>query len=78
MTNIPYMLRKARNGYRMGDGVLEDGLTTALSDPYSGNHMGITAENIAERHHISREEQDVYAAMSQAESEGGDREGRLL
>jgi acetyl-CoA C-acetyltransferase len=65
MTNMPYMLRKARNGYRMGDGVLEDGLTTALSDPYSGTHMGITAENIAERYHIGREEQDVYAAMSQ-------------
>jgi acetyl-CoA C-acetyltransferase len=65
MTNIPFYLRKARNGYRMGDGVLEDGLITALSDPFYQVHMGITAENVAEKYQISREDQDLYALMSQ-------------
>ena len=65
MTNMPFMLRKARNGYRMGDGKLEDGLTTALSDPFHQTHMGVTAENIAEKYDISREDQDDYALMSQ-------------
>lgn len=65
MTNIPYYIRKARYGYRMGHGELEDGLVTALSDPITRDHMGITAENIAERYQITREDQDEYAANSQ-------------
>ena len=65
MSNIPFYLRNARFGYRMGHGELEDGLITALSDPFTRNHMGITAENVAERYHVSREEQDIYAAESQ-------------
>lgn len=65
MTNIPFYLRQARFGYRMGHAELEDGLVTALSDPITRDHMGITAENIAERYHISREDQDLYAAESQ-------------
>ena len=65
MTNMPYMLREARNGYRMGDGKLEDALTTALSDPFSSTHMGVTAENVAEKYNISREDQDEYALVSQ-------------
>ena len=65
MDNIPFYIRKARYGYRMGHGELEDGLITALSDPLTRDHMGITAENIAARYNISREDQDAYAAMSQ-------------
>jgi len=65
MTNIPFYLRQARFGYRMGHAELEDGLVTALSDPITRDHMGITAENIAERYNISREDQDHYAAESQ-------------
>ena len=65
MTNIPYYLRKARYGYRMGHGEFEDGLITALSDPFTRNHMGITAENVAERYHITREMQDQLAVNSQ-------------
>ena len=65
MNNIPYYLRKARTGYRMGHAELEDGLITALSDPITRDHMGITAENIAERYGVSREDQDAYALMSQ-------------
>lgn len=65
MNNIPYYVRKARFGYRMGHGEFEDGLVTALSDPFTRDHMGITAENIAAKYGITREEQDVYAANSQ-------------
>lgn len=65
MTNIPFYIRKARYGYRMGHGELEDGLVTALSDPITRDHMGITAENIAARYQISREAQDEYAVSSQ-------------
>lgn len=65
MNNIPFYLRKARYGYRMGNAELEDGLITALSDPITRNHMGITAENVAERYHVSREDQDAYALQSQ-------------
>jgi len=65
MSNIPYYLRNARFGYRMGHSELEDGLITALSDPITRDHMGITAENVAARYHITREDQDIYAAESQ-------------
>ena len=65
MSNIPYYLRNARFGYRMGHSELEDGLITALSDPMTRDHMGITAENVAARYGITREEQDIYAAESQ-------------
>lgn len=65
MNNLPYYVRKARFGLRMGDSVLQDGLVTALSDPFSGVHMGITAENVAERYGITREEQDQWALRSQ-------------
>jgi len=65
MNNIPYYLRKARYGYRMGHGVLEDGLIVSLTDPLYNIHMGITAENIAEKFNISRSEQDEYALLSQ-------------
>lgn len=65
MNNIPFYLRKARFGYRMGHGEFEDGLITALSDPFTRSHMGITAENVAAKYNISREDQDAYALMSQ-------------
>ena len=77
MNNIPYYLRKARRGYRMGHAELEDGLVTALSDPITRDHMGITAENIAERYHISREDQDAYALMSQQRAAKARDEGKF-
>jgi acetyl-CoA C-acetyltransferase len=70
MNNLPYYLRKARQGYRMGHAELEDGLITALTDPFSGNHMGITAENVAEKYGITREDQDEYALLSQQRAQG--------
>jgi acetyl-CoA C-acetyltransferase len=66
MTLAPYLLAKARAGYRMGheqiiDSMIADGLTC----PITFTHMGITAENIAEKYGISREAQDEFAAASQ-------------
>ncbi len=70
MTNAPYILKGARWGFRMGhgevyDSMLLEGLTCAIG----GCHMGITAENIASRFNVGREEQDAFAAESQRRAE---------
>lgn len=65
MTNTPYMALKGRMGYRMGPGKLEDVMIhDGLFDSMVPGHMGITAENIAEKYGISREECDQLALMS--------------
>ena len=65
MTNAPYLLPKGRNGYRMGPGTIEDSmLHDGLVDELSGGHMGVTAENVAKRYNITREECDELALMS--------------
>ncbi|EGT4254860.1 acetyl-CoA C-acetyltransferase [Citrobacter amalonaticus] len=66
MSAAPYLLARARQGYRMGNGeltdvMIHDGLWCAFND----YHMGATAENIAKRYHLSREEQDQVALASQ-------------
>ncbi|HKC55605.1 MAG TPA: acetyl-CoA C-acetyltransferase [Vicinamibacterales bacterium] len=76
MTNAPYILKGARWGFRMGhgevyDAMLLEGLTCAMG----GCHMGITAENIATRFKVCREEQDAYAAESQRRAEAAIRGG---
>jgi len=65
MSMMPYYVRNARAGYRLGDGQLEDGILHLLSDPFSNEHMGITAENLAEKFGVTREEQDETALRSQ-------------
>jgi len=66
MSRAPYLLDKARGGYRLGSGIMEDSiLKDALTDAFHGIHMGITAENIAELYRISREEADAFALQSQ-------------
>jgi len=65
MSNTPYYVRNARWGYRMGHGEFEDGLVTALSDPITRDHMGITAENVAAKYNVCREAQDQFALCSQ-------------
>lgn len=77
MNNIPYYIRKMRTGYRMGHGEVEDGLVTALSDPITRDHMGITAEKVAERYHVSREDQDKYALLSQQRAAKARDEGKF-
>lgn len=64
MSRVPYWVPNARFGYRMGDGQLVDAMVATLNCPIEKVHMGITAENIAERWGISREEQDQAAARS--------------
>ena len=65
MTNAPYLVSKARWGIRMGDETLVDSmLRDGLLDPWTGVHMGITAENVAERFGVSRAEQDAFASES--------------
>ena len=63
MSNAAFLLTKARWGYRLGHGQLTDQLV--LYDPISGNTMGETAENVAERYGVTREDQDAYALESQ-------------
>jgi acetyl-CoA C-acetyltransferase len=65
MSNVPYYLDKARNGYKLGNGVLTDGLIKdGLWDVYNDFHMGNAAEITARELKISREQQDDYAIMS--------------
>jgi acetyl-CoA C-acetyltransferase len=78
MSQAPYLLPNARKGYRMGNGeiidsMIHDGLTCAVH----GYHMGITAENIAQRYGFSREEQDRFAAESQNKAEAAIKSGRF-
>jgi acetyl-CoA C-acetyltransferase len=66
MSRAPYLLEKARFGYRMGDGQLVDSmLRDGLIDAFSSDHMGITAENICTQYKISRQEMDEFALESQ-------------
>jgi acetyl-CoA C-acetyltransferase len=65
MSMLPYYLRKARYGYRLGDDKLEDGVNTLLSDPFKRYHMGVTAENLAEMCGVERDEMDEVALRSQ-------------
>ncbi|MNW29280.1 Acetyl-CoA acetyltransferase [compost metagenome] len=66
MSNAPYLLRNARNGYKLGNGELVDSLVAdGLTCPINHYHMGITAENVAEKYGISRLEQDEFAYQSQ-------------
>ena len=64
MSRAPYWLPTMRWGQRMNDGAAIDPMTGALSDPYDGCHMGVTAENVATDNHVSRQDQDALAAES--------------
>jgi acetyl-CoA C-acetyltransferase len=64
MSRAPYWLPGMRWGQRMNDGVATDPMVGALSDPFDGCHMGVTAENVATDFHVSRDDQDALAAES--------------
>src|ERR687890_884185 len=68
MSQAPHVIRGARSGFALGQGKLEDSLMVALLDTYCNTPMAGTAENLARRHEISREEQDKYALRSQVEA----------
>ena len=66
MSNTPFLLNKARKGLRMGNAELVDSMVfDGLTDIFNNYHMGITAENLAGRYTLSREEQDAFALASQ-------------
>jgi acetyl-CoA C-acetyltransferase len=67
MSQAPYLVNaRVRDGVKMGDMTMQDViLRDGLLDTFTGIHMGITAENIAEKYHITREEQDAFALQSQ-------------
>ncbi|WP_094602792.1 Acetyl-CoA acetyltransferase [Sporomusa silvacetica DSM 10669] len=69
MSNAPFVLNKARWGYRMGNGTITDVMINdGLWDAFNDYHMGITAENVAEKYGITREEQDQVAYESQTKA----------
>ena len=78
MSMAPYLLKSARWGQRMGDGVLEDYMVKdGLSDIFNKYHMGITAENIVEKYGFTREQQDELALSSQNKAEAAIKSGRF-
>lgn len=78
MSNVPYYLDKARNGYRLGHGQITDGLVKdGLWDVYNDYHMGSAAELCAKECGFSREEQDAFAISSYKKSQAAQTEGRF-
>lgn len=78
MSNVPYYLDKARNGYRLGNGELIDGLVKdGLWDVYNNYHMGSAAELCAAECGISREDQDNYAVESYQRAQKAQAEGKF-
>jgi acetyl-CoA C-acetyltransferase len=78
MSNAPYLLDRARGGYKLGNGVLVDSLLRdGLIDALSDEHMGLTAERVAERCKVSREAQDQFAARSQQRYAAASAAGRF-
>lgn len=78
MSRVPHLLMGARSGFRLGPGQVEDALLhEALHDAFHGYHMGVTAENLAEKYQISRLEQDELACLSHQRAVTANREGKF-
>jgi acetyl-CoA C-acetyltransferase len=78
MSQAPFALRGARTGLRPGNAPLIDTMISdGLWDAFNDYHMGVTAENLARRHGITREQQDVYALLSQQRAAAAQRDGRF-
>jgi acetyl-CoA C-acetyltransferase len=77
MSRAPYFAPAVRWGQKMGEAALLDGLTGALTDPFHAYHMGVTAENVAAKYNISREDQDALALESQTRAARAIEEGRF-
>ncbi len=78
MSLSSYLLPKARNGYRMGHGEIVDSMVhDGLFDIFNHYHMGITAENLAEKYALTREDQDAFSATSQQRAEAAITAGRF-
>jgi acetyl-CoA C-acetyltransferase len=78
MSNAPYLLPNAREGYRLGNGTLVDSMIhDGLWDAYENYHMGNTGENVAEKYRISRERQDEFALNSHRKAVAAIKAGRF-
>ncbi len=78
MSQIPYVMRGVRfGGIRMGNGELEDAMTSALTDAYAGIPMAITAENLGEKYGITRKQVDEYSIQSQTRYKNALAEGKF-
>ena len=77
MSRSAYMLPAARWGQKMGDAPLVDMMIGVLNDPFGNGHMGVTAENVSQRYHVSREEQDAAAVESHRRAAAAIRDGRF-
>ena len=78
MTLAPHLLQGSRDGYRMGDAKIVDSMILdGLWDVYNQYHMGVTAENVAKKYGVTREEQDAFAAASQQKAEAAQKAGRF-
>lgn len=77
MSLAPHALRGSRFGTKLGTPKMDDMLWSALTDEYIGAGMGMTAENLAEKYHISRSEQDEYAYQSHQRASKARRDGKF-
>ena len=77
MSRAPHILQATRSGQKMGDVRALDMMTGALTCPFGTGHMGVTAENVAREHDISREDQDAFALESQQRAARAIEEGRF-
>ena len=78
MSASPHVLNNSRDGFRMGDAKLTDTMIVdGLWDVYNQYHMGITAENVAKKFDISRQQQDEFAAASQNKAEAAQKAGKF-
>ena len=77
MSRGSYMLPAMRSGARMGDTKAIDMMVATLNDPFGAGHMGVTAENLASKWHISREEQDALSAESHRRAAAAIADGRF-
>ncbi|MCU1444333.1 MAG: acetyl-CoA C-acetyltransferase [Cryobacterium sp.] len=78
MSASPHVLNNSRDGFRMGDAKLVDTMIVdGLWDAFNQYHMGTTAENIAKKYGVSREEQDAFAAASQNKAEAAQKAGKF-
>jgi acetyl-CoA C-acetyltransferase len=77
MSRAPHLLHAARTGQKMGDVAGSDLLVGVLTDPFGNGIMGVTAENVARRYGIGREEQDIFALESQRRAARAIEEGRF-
>ena len=77
MSNVSYSIKNARWGMRLQHRELTDGVWDGLTDPHTGLIMGMTAENVAEKYNISREDQDRFAYRSQMQAKKAVEDGRF-